>query len=147
MKNLLHELVGGEGHGLGGHTADVVEGQAAVETLLHAVLLVHIAQRLAQRAAGRQETHVDIRPTWTLSSRRKESGGRRQPLTDTCQSQEGHSPTAFSSWPRPTDTCSQQRHSQHLKPMTQIFSSNTTHITVIPSATNGSPNSTTLIVV
>lgn len=42
VQDLLHELVGGEGHSLGGHAADVVERQAAVQPLLHAVLAVHV---------------------------------------------------------------------------------------------------------
>lgn len=49
MEDLLHELICGEGHGLGGHTADVVERKASVQSLLDPVLLIHVAQGLAQR--------------------------------------------------------------------------------------------------
>lgn len=48
MEDLLHELVGGKGHGLGGDTADVVERKASVQSLLDAVLVVYIRQGLAQ---------------------------------------------------------------------------------------------------
>lgn len=49
MEDLLHELVCGEGHSLGGHTADVVERKASVQSLLDPVLLIHISQGLPQR--------------------------------------------------------------------------------------------------
>lgn len=48
VEDLLHELVGGEGHGLGGHTADVVERKASVQSRLDPVLLVHVRQGLDQ---------------------------------------------------------------------------------------------------
>ena len=48
VKDLLHELVGGEGHSLGRHTADVVERQASVQSLLHSVAGVDVLQGLAQ---------------------------------------------------------------------------------------------------
>lgn len=48
VEDLLHEFVGGEGHSLGGHTADVVERKASVQSLLDAVLVIHVRQRLAQ---------------------------------------------------------------------------------------------------
>lgn len=48
MEELLHELIGGEGHSLGGDTADVVEGKASVESLLDPVLVIHVRQGLAQ---------------------------------------------------------------------------------------------------
>ena len=50
VKDLLHELVGGEGHSLGRHTAYVVERQASVKSLLHPVAVVDILQGLAQCA-------------------------------------------------------------------------------------------------
>lgn len=49
VEDLLHELICGEGHGLGGHTADVVERKASVQSLLDPVLLIHVLQGLAQR--------------------------------------------------------------------------------------------------
>lgn len=48
VEGLLHELIGGEGHSLRGHTADVVERQPSVQTLLHPILTVHILQSLGQ---------------------------------------------------------------------------------------------------
>ena len=50
MEELLHELVGGEGHGLGGDTADVVERKASIQSLFDPVLCVHIRQGLPQRS-------------------------------------------------------------------------------------------------
>lgn len=55
MENLLHELIGGKGHGLGGDTADVVERKASVQSLLDPVLLVHIRQGLAERSVQVQD--------------------------------------------------------------------------------------------
>ena len=48
VEDLLHELVCGEGHGLGGHAADVVERKASVQSLLYPILLIHVRQGLAQ---------------------------------------------------------------------------------------------------
>lgn len=48
MEDLLHELIGGEGHSLGGDTANVVERKASVQSLLDPILLVHVGQGLAQ---------------------------------------------------------------------------------------------------
>ena len=48
VKDLLHELVGGEGDRLGRHTAYVVERQASVQSLLHTVGVVDVLQGLAQ---------------------------------------------------------------------------------------------------
>lgn len=53
VEDLLHELICGEGHGLGGHTADVVERKASVQSLLDPVLLVHVCQGLAQRPVSK----------------------------------------------------------------------------------------------
>lgn len=50
MEGLFHELIGGKGHGLGGDTADVVEREASVQSLLDPILLVHVLQGLAQRS-------------------------------------------------------------------------------------------------
>lgn len=50
MEDLLHELICGEGHGLGGHTADVVERKASVQSLLNPILLIDVRQGLDQRA-------------------------------------------------------------------------------------------------
>lgn len=49
MEDLLHELICGEGHGLGRNTADVIERKASVQSLLDPVLLIHVGQGLAQR--------------------------------------------------------------------------------------------------
>ena len=51
VENLLHKLIGGEGYSLRGHTADVVERQASVKTLLDPIFLVHILKSLDQSAA------------------------------------------------------------------------------------------------
>lgn len=48
VQDLLHEFVGGEGHGLRGDTADVVERKASIQSLLDPVLPVHVLQGLAQ---------------------------------------------------------------------------------------------------
>lgn len=48
VEDLLHELIGGEGHGLGGHTADVVERKASVQSRLDPKLLIHVRQGLDQ---------------------------------------------------------------------------------------------------
>lgn len=48
VEDLLHELIGGKGHSLGGDTADVVERKASVQSLLDPILLIHIRQGLAQ---------------------------------------------------------------------------------------------------
>lgn len=53
VEDLLHELICGEGHGLGGHTADVVERKASVQSLLDAVLLIYVRQGLAQRPVSK----------------------------------------------------------------------------------------------
>lgn len=53
MKNLLHELVGCEGNGLWWDTADVVEGQAAVQAFLYTVLAVHMLEGFGEAAAQR----------------------------------------------------------------------------------------------
>lgn len=53
MEDLLHELICGEGHGLGGHTADVVERKASVQSLLDAVLLIYVRQGLAERPVSK----------------------------------------------------------------------------------------------
>lgn len=54
MEDLLHELIGGEGHSLGGDTADVVEGEASVQSLLNPIAVVHIRQGLGQRPVGKR---------------------------------------------------------------------------------------------
>lgn len=53
MKNLLHELVGCEGNGLWRDTADVVEGQAAVQAFLYTILAVHMFEGFGEAAAQR----------------------------------------------------------------------------------------------
>lgn len=55
VQDLLHELVGGEGHGLGGDAADVVERKASVQSPLDPVLLVHVRQGLSQRSVQMTE--------------------------------------------------------------------------------------------
>lgn len=47
MEGLLHELVGGEGDGLGGDTADEVERKSSVQSLLHPELAINVRQGLA----------------------------------------------------------------------------------------------------
>lgn len=58
MQYLLHELICGEGHGLGGDAADVVERQAPVQSFLNPVLLVHVLQGLCKSSVG-QETQMN----------------------------------------------------------------------------------------
>lgn len=48
VEDLLHELIGGKGHSLGGDAADVVERKASVQSLLDPILRIHIRQGLAQ---------------------------------------------------------------------------------------------------
>ena len=48
MEDLLHELIGGEGHSLGGDAADVVERKTAVQSLLDPKLMVDVFQGLGQ---------------------------------------------------------------------------------------------------
>ena len=55
MEDLLHELIGGEGHGLGGDAADVVERKTSVQSLLDAKLCVHILQCLSQRSVDARD--------------------------------------------------------------------------------------------
>lgn len=55
MQDLLHELIGGEGHSLGGNTADVVERKASVQSLLDPVLVVHVHDGLPQRSVQMME--------------------------------------------------------------------------------------------
>lgn len=55
---LLHELICGEGHGLGGDAADVVERQTPVQSFLNPVLLVHVLQGLCKSSVG-QETQMN----------------------------------------------------------------------------------------
>lgn len=42
VEDLLHELIGGKGHGLGGDTADVVERKASVQSFLHPKRIIHV---------------------------------------------------------------------------------------------------------
>lgn len=46
MQDLLHELVGGEGHGLRGHAADVVKRKASVQSSLDPICLINVLQSL-----------------------------------------------------------------------------------------------------
>lgn len=50
VEDLLHEFICAEGHGLGGHTADVVERKASVQSVLNPILLMDVRQGLDQRA-------------------------------------------------------------------------------------------------
>lgn len=61
VEDLLHELVGGEGHGLGGDAADVVERKASVQSALDAVLPVHVRQGLPQRSVQTTDTQKHFR--------------------------------------------------------------------------------------
>lgn len=55
MQDLLHELVGGEGHSLGRDAADVVEREASVQSLLDPELVVHVHEGLPQRSVQTME--------------------------------------------------------------------------------------------
>lgn len=55
VQDLLHELIGGEGHSLGGNAADVVERKASVQSILDPVLVVHVREGLPQRSVQMME--------------------------------------------------------------------------------------------
>lgn len=55
VQDLLHKLIGGEGHSLGGDAADVVERKASVQSLLDPVLVVHVREGLPQRSVQMKE--------------------------------------------------------------------------------------------
>lgn len=55
VQDLLHELIGGEGHSLGGNAADVVERKASVQSILDPELVVHVREGLPQRSVQMME--------------------------------------------------------------------------------------------
>lgn len=58
VQDLLHKLVSGEGDGLWWYTADVVERQAAVQSLFNPVLIIHMLKSLCKGAKQKKKKKV-----------------------------------------------------------------------------------------